>query len=109
MRQWQINFRLWPPADERESLRQRFLQANLVTRINQALQRTGLAGACLKLEITESVIMDNASEATTMLEQLRALGAQISIDDLALATVRLAISTPFRSMSSKSTVRLSVA
>jgi diguanylate cyclase (GGDEF)-like protein len=58
-----------------------FLQPNLVAQINQALQRSGLSPACLKLEITESVIMDNALEATAMLEQLRVLGVKISIDD----------------------------
>ena len=82
MRQWQNQFPDYGPLLMSVNLSgKEFLQANLVTRINQALQRTGLPAACLKLEITESVIMDNASEATTMLEQLRALGAQISIDD----------------------------
>ena len=36
---------------------------------------------CLKLEITESVVMENADLAITMLNQLRELGIQLSIDD----------------------------
>jgi EAL domain-containing protein (putative c-di-GMP-specific phosphodiesterase class I) len=35
----------------------------------------------LKLEITESVVMENAEAATLMFKQLRALGVQLSIDD----------------------------
>ena len=82
MRQWQDQFPDYGPLLMSVNLSgKEFLQANLVARIRQALERTGVPAACLKLEITESVIMDNASEATIMLEQLRALGAQISIDD----------------------------
>jgi len=82
MRQWQNQFPDFGPLLMSVNLSgKEFLQPGLVKRINHALQRTGLPAECLKLEITESVIMDNASEATTMLEQLRALGAQISIDD----------------------------
>lgn len=82
MRLWQEQFPDHGPLLMSVNLSgKEFLQPNLVAQIDQALQRSGLPAECLKLEITESVIMDNASEATTMLEQLRALGAQISIDD----------------------------
>jgi EAL domain-containing protein (putative c-di-GMP-specific phosphodiesterase class I) len=36
---------------------------------------------CLKLEITESVVMENAEAAALMFKQLRSLGVQLSIDD----------------------------
>ncbi len=82
MRIWQEQFPHHGPLQMSVNLSgKEFLQPNLVAKIDQVLQHTGLSAACLKLEITESVVMDNASEATTMLEQLRALGAQISIDD----------------------------
>lgn len=82
MRLWQEQFPQHGPLQMSVNLSgKEFLQPNLVAKIDQVLQRTELSAECLKLEITESVIMDNASEATTMLEQLRALGAQISIDD----------------------------
>ncbi len=82
MRQWQEQFPDHGPLLMSVNLSgKEFLQSNLVAQIDQALKRSGLSAECLKLEITESVIMDNASEATTMLEQLRELGAQISIDD----------------------------
>jgi EAL domain-containing protein (putative c-di-GMP-specific phosphodiesterase class I) len=58
-----------------------FFQSDLVARIDTILRQTKLKPSGLKLEITESVIMDNAETAATMLEQLRALGTQVSIDD----------------------------
>ncbi len=82
MRLWQEQFPHHGPLQMSVNLSSKeFLQPNLVAKIDQVLKRTGLSAECLKLEITESVIMDNASEAATMLDQLRALGAQISIDD----------------------------
>jgi EAL domain-containing protein (putative c-di-GMP-specific phosphodiesterase class I) len=58
------------------------LQLDLVEQVDQILQETGLKAGSLKLEITESVLMENSSEAAVMLERLKTLGVQISIDDL---------------------------
>jgi EAL domain-containing protein (putative c-di-GMP-specific phosphodiesterase class I) len=57
------------------------LQADLVEKIELLLNDVGLDPRCLKLEITESTIMDHLETAATMLAQLRALGIQVSIDD----------------------------
>jgi len=62
------------------SVRQ-FTLPDIVDQIRTVLFDTGLPGENLKLEITESVILDNTSVATEKLESLRALGAQLSIDD----------------------------
>ena len=56
-------------------------QADLLERINEALAVSKLSPHCLKLEITESVVMENAEAAALMFKQLRALGVQLSIDD----------------------------
>jgi diguanylate cyclase (GGDEF)-like protein len=56
-------------------------QPDLVDQIKQALHDSKLSPHCLKLEITESVVMENAEAATIMFKQLRALGVQLSIDD----------------------------
>ena len=58
-----------------------FAQANLVEQIKKILQETGLSPSCLKLEITESAVMENAETAIRMLKQIRELGIQLSIDD----------------------------
>jgi EAL domain-containing protein (putative c-di-GMP-specific phosphodiesterase class I) len=58
-----------------------FIDPRLVERVRECLQRTGLEGRSLKLEITESAIMIDPQVAAARLEQLRALGVQISLDD----------------------------
>jgi EAL domain-containing protein (putative c-di-GMP-specific phosphodiesterase class I) len=58
-----------------------FQQKDLVDSIAGALRESGLDPRCLELEITESVIMHNASEAIVMLEKLSQMGVDISIDD----------------------------
>ena len=54
---------------------------NLVPQIEQILKETKLAPECLKLEITESAMMDNVGEAIALLQQLKALSIKLSIDD----------------------------
>jgi diguanylate cyclase (GGDEF)-like protein len=56
-------------------------QPDLIERIRGVLNDSGIDPHCLKLEITESVVMENAEAATLMFKQLRALGVQLSIDD----------------------------
>ena len=57
------------------------LQANLVQQVEQILQQTGLDPKHLKLEITESLLMENFDRAIFRLEQLSQLGVELSIDD----------------------------
>jgi diguanylate cyclase len=58
-----------------------FQQKDLVDSIARALAESALDPHCLELEITESVVMQNASEAIVMLEKLSKMGVDISIDD----------------------------
>jgi EAL domain-containing protein (putative c-di-GMP-specific phosphodiesterase class I) len=58
-----------------------FTHSNLVHQINRILNITGLEAHSLKLEITERIVMENIEGATGILEQLRALGVELSIDD----------------------------
>jgi EAL domain-containing protein (putative c-di-GMP-specific phosphodiesterase class I) len=58
-----------------------FTQPDLIDQIVGALQETSLDPLMLKLEITESVLMDNSETSAAMLQQLRALGVELSIDD----------------------------
>jgi len=62
------------------SLKQ-LLQGDLVDQIMNVLQETGLDPRMLKLELTESIVMDQDVGAIVMLQQLRALGVEIGIDD----------------------------
>lgn len=58
-----------------------FAQSNLIETIDQILTETELSAHCLKLEITESAIMENSDSAAKVLEQLRARHIHLSIDD----------------------------
>lgn len=58
-----------------------FSQPDLIDQIDQVLQETGLEGCHLKLEITESAIMNNSTSASEILEQLSDRNIQLSIDD----------------------------
>jgi len=58
-----------------------FAQSDLIEQIRRTLEQTAVDPSQLKLEITESVVMENTETAVAMLEHLRALGVQISIDD----------------------------
>ena len=54
---------------------------DLVDRIDMALRRHEIRPQLLTCEITESVAMEDASNAIRMVERLSALGVNISIDD----------------------------
>ncbi len=58
-----------------------FAQARLAEEVDQALKESGLESQRLRLEITESVVMENAPSAMAMIDQLRALNVKIDIDD----------------------------
>jgi diguanylate cyclase (GGDEF)-like protein len=58
-----------------------FRQHDLVENVSRALEWSGLQGKFLELEITESVVMENAPDAIVMLEQLHRMGVGLSIDD----------------------------
>ncbi|MBV8855497.1 MAG: EAL domain-containing protein [Acidobacteria bacterium] len=82
MREWQSQF---PRAAEMYvsvnlSGRQ-FANPELCEQIREALETSGLKPESLKLEITESVVMENIEKTIEMLRQLRALGVESSIDD----------------------------
>jgi diguanylate cyclase (GGDEF)-like protein len=56
-------------------------QPGFAEAVQRTLRETALPAHCLKLEITESAVMDNADGAASLLGQLRGLGIQLSIDD----------------------------
>ncbi len=82
MRVWQERFPTTPPLTISVNLSSKqFLQPNLIEQIDKVLQETGLSACSLRLEVTESAIMENTETAATMLLQLRNLGIEIYIDD----------------------------
>jgi diguanylate cyclase (GGDEF)-like protein/PAS domain S-box-containing protein len=82
MEKWQKAFPAKPPLFMSVNLSgKQFSQSNLIKRVGYILGETGINPTSLKLEITESVVMENIELATEMLRQLRALGVKLSIDD----------------------------
>ena len=79
---WQKKFPDLPPLKMSVNLSGKQLQEpDLIEQIDRILEETGLEGKQLKLEITESVLMENVEAATSMLLKLRARKIQLSIDD----------------------------
>jgi diguanylate cyclase (GGDEF)-like protein/PAS domain S-box-containing protein len=58
-----------------------FDQENLLENIQQILFESGLPAGSLCLEITESAMMGNSDKIRRLLNQLKALGVQLFIDD----------------------------
>lgn len=56
-------------------------QADIFKQVKQTLQQTGLEPCSLKLEITESLLMDNFELANTVLSELTALNVELHMDD----------------------------
>lgn len=60
---------------------QQVKQRNLVQQVEDALTRSSLPASCLKVEITESVIIENVETTRATFEKLRRLGIEIYMDD----------------------------
>jgi EAL domain-containing protein (putative c-di-GMP-specific phosphodiesterase class I) len=55
--------------------------SDIVADVAGALTATGLQGACLTVEITESAVMEHSTEVVDRLAALRRMGVRVSIDD----------------------------
>jgi len=58
-----------------------FKQRDLVGRVAGVLSGLGLKGRYLKLEFTESMLMENRDEVVRKMFELKAIGVRLSIDD----------------------------
>ncbi len=83
---WQV--RLWQRDHSVDGLAmsvnlspKQLAEPELLEQVKQALGDAGLAPSRLRLEITESAVIDNQEQAFTVLESLRRLGVEVAIDD----------------------------
>jgi EAL domain-containing protein (putative c-di-GMP-specific phosphodiesterase class I) len=82
MRAWQMQFPQEPPLTISVNLStKQFAQADLIENVTAILDETGLAAQSLKLELTESLVVEDSQTASQMLERLREIGVQVQIDD----------------------------
>ena len=63
------------------NLSARQFSSDVATMVEQVLRDTGLEANQLELEITESMVMQNADHAVQVLNALNKLGVQLAIDD----------------------------
>ena len=82
LRIWQQQFPRHRPLAMSVNLScKQFTQVDLVEYVEHVLRETGLEADSLKLEITESVLMEHTTSVMTMLRRLHALRVQLSLDD----------------------------
>ncbi len=79
---WRSQFPTHPPLKMSVNLSgKQFAQVNFVEQVKQILLETNCNPHSLKLEITESTLMEGGESAVKMLEELRKIGIELSIDD----------------------------
>ncbi len=79
---WQEEFPANPPLSISVNLSgKQFAEADLIDKISRTLADTGVNPGSLKLEITESSLIENPEAAAATLKQIKDLGIRISLDD----------------------------
>jgi diguanylate cyclase (GGDEF)-like protein/PAS domain S-box-containing protein len=80
--------KVWEDADVGRQLKlavnvsaKQFKQPNFVSDVKSALEKTGADPRLLKLELTESIVLDDVGVAALKMLELRALGVRFSMDD----------------------------
>ncbi|MBE9180341.1 EAL domain-containing protein [Oculatella sp. LEGE 06141] len=82
LHRWQQQFPAHSPLTMSVNLSPlQLLQPDLVSQVRQILQDTNIAPNSLKLEITESALIQNYEMAIGVLSELKALGVRLYIDD----------------------------
>jgi len=82
IREWQLKYAADPPLAISVNLSTRqCTQPDLVQKIADIMQKNELDAGSLKLELTESLIVEDSESISAMLSELRALGVQVQIDD----------------------------
>jgi EAL domain-containing protein (putative c-di-GMP-specific phosphodiesterase class I) len=74
------------------SVRQ-FRQTDFVDQVREIIERTGINPHRLKLELTESIVLDNVDDTIAKMQALRQLGISFSMDDFGTGYSSLAYLT----------------
>ena len=81
-REWQLRYTDREPLTVSVNLSARqLLHPEIITDITTALEESGLPARLLKLEITESAMMEDAEAAIDLLNRLKAMGIRLLLDD----------------------------
>ena len=89
---WQRQFPRDPPLLMSVNIScKQFSDDRLTGFIRRAIAETGLDPTSLKLEVTESVLMENTDKAVTLLNVLREMRIQVGLDDFGTGYSNLAL------------------
>jgi diguanylate cyclase (GGDEF)-like protein len=58
-----------------------FRQPDFVEQVREAVMQSGINPSCLKLELTESLVLDNVEETIRTMQEIKKLGVVFSMDD----------------------------
>jgi EAL domain-containing protein (putative c-di-GMP-specific phosphodiesterase class I) len=58
-----------------------FRQADFVAQVQRVLQESGAQASQLKLELTESTVLENVEETISKMREIKAFGVSFSMDD----------------------------
>ena len=72
-----------------------FRQRELVKKVADVLDETGLSPETLELELTESVLMDDQNNARRVLTEIKNMGALVALDDFGTGHSSLAVLKAF--------------
>jgi diguanylate cyclase (GGDEF)-like protein/PAS domain S-box-containing protein len=61
-----------------------FREAGLISDIQTTLEESGLPASSLELELTESLLIQNAEQAVRLMDDFRSLGVKLAIDDFGI-------------------------
>ena len=82
MKEWRATLPPGGPIDLSVNLSSKqFMQPDVVDQIRGALQAAELDPTCLRLEMTESALMENAEVAFPLLTKLQAMNVRLYVDD----------------------------
>lgn len=79
--EWRRRFPSLPLSISVNLSAKQLMHPSLVAQVREIMETTNLHPDCLKLEVTESMVMDNAEVAIEILSDLCALGVRLSTDD----------------------------
>ncbi len=96
MKAWHDHYPIQPPLTISVNLSGKHVsKPDLVEYIQSVLEESHLAPGCLKLEITENIIMETNLLTSEVFRKLQALGVQLQIDDFGIGYSSLSYLSQF--------------